>query len=117
MNLRWALSVADRADVFILSAKYGLLGLRDVVPSYDLRMGDPGSISARLVAAQAKTRDLIRRRVYVSAGADYVELINAAIPGAIDLGSLMKTPNLRIGHRRQWLSRNRGFLPPNERRA
>lgn len=40
------------AAVAILSARFGLLALDTVIAPYDLRMGQPGSVTAERVAAQ-----------------------------------------------------------------
>lgn len=42
------------ARVLILSARYGLVDPDQVLESYDLRMGQPGSVSAHTLAAQAR---------------------------------------------------------------
>ena len=44
-TLRTALMMTDRNNIFILSAKYGLVMLDVVLPPYDLKMGDPGSVT------------------------------------------------------------------------
>jgi hypothetical protein len=46
------------AVVLILSAKYGLLPLDQVIEPYDVRMGDPDSITADALAAQCQALGL-----------------------------------------------------------
>jgi hypothetical protein len=41
------------ARVLVLSARYGLITLDEVIAPYDLRMGRPGSVTAQAVALQA----------------------------------------------------------------
>lgn len=53
MQLRAALNITDRDHVLILSAKHGLLALDTIVESYDVKMGDAGSIDPVGIAAQA----------------------------------------------------------------
>jgi hypothetical protein len=48
-----ALRLTVPSRVRILSAKYGLLELGDTVESYDLRMGQPGSVTVATLVAQA----------------------------------------------------------------
>lgn len=50
----YALSLAPLEEVLILSAKHGLLRLGDIISPYELRMGQPGSVMARIVKAQAQ---------------------------------------------------------------
>jgi hypothetical protein len=54
----WAMSV-DPAALVILSAKYGLVRPDDVLEPYNLRMGDPGSVTARRVRQQADDMGLL----------------------------------------------------------
>lgn len=56
-TLRTALTMTDRNNIFILSAKYGLVQLDTVLEPYDLKMGQPGSVSADQV--QRDLRKLI----------------------------------------------------------
>lgn len=53
MQLAAATSEACEADeVYIISALHGLLPLDAVVAPYDVKMGDPGSVTAETIAAQ-----------------------------------------------------------------
>jgi hypothetical protein len=63
---RQALAAAEsQADrVLILSAKHGLLELDEVVAPYELRMGDPGSVGAETLAAQAVALGLDGADIY-----------------------------------------------------
>jgi len=59
------------AEVFILSAGYGLLRLDDVVAPYDTKMGDSASVSAEVIAEQA-----------LDLGIDYGSDVYAFLPSA-----------------------------------
>ena len=56
-TLRTALTMTTRDNVFILSAKYGLVQLDTVLAPYDLKMGQAGSVDADQV--QRDLRELI----------------------------------------------------------
>lgn len=84
--LGYARALADSAPadcIHILSAKYGLIpGDREVDP-YELRLGQPGSVTAATVRAQAEELVLLyRRRVMVLGGRDYVDLARTVWPEA-----------------------------------
>lgn len=97
--LRWALTNTDADRVYILSAKYGLLALQDVIEPYELVMGQPGSVTASIVAQQARDRKLSATDVIGIGGSKYVTVIRAVWPKA-------DTPLDRvggIGKQLQWL--------------
>ena len=53
-------AAAARAErVLVLSAKYGLLDLDDVIGPYNLRMDQPGAVSAGFVRWQAEQRGVL----------------------------------------------------------
>ncbi|WP_053065359.1 DUF6884 domain-containing protein [Micromonospora sp. RV43] len=73
----------DRYQV-ILSAKYGLLDLFDVIERYDLRMGEPGSVTADTVRYQAQQLGLLDvEEVIVLAGRKYADVVSAVWPHAL----------------------------------
>lgn len=72
------------AEVLILSGKHGLLSLDTMVEPYDVRMGDPGSVSVDTITAQARARgwdDLAERApdVYGFLPNRYFEALDAAL--------------------------------------
>ncbi|MFC4604506.1 DUF6884 domain-containing protein [Rhodococcus kronopolitis] len=74
----------DPAAIRIISARWGLLSLDRVVEPYDLRLGQPRSITAAKVRAQAsKQRLLDRPNVIVLAGRAYSELVKLVWPRAL----------------------------------
>lgn len=79
--MRAARALVPRTHVRILSAKYGLLHLFNVIEPYDLRLGQPGAITAKQLHDQAEgSHDLVQARVIVLAGKEYVSLCAAVWP-------------------------------------
>lgn len=69
--------------VSILSAKYGLLELEDVIAAYDLRIGQPGSVTVEQLRWQAHQYGLLNcSDVTVFAGKDYAHLVRQVWPHA-----------------------------------
>ncbi|MER5608236.1 DUF6884 domain-containing protein [Micromonospora tulbaghiae] len=67
----------------ILSARYGLLALHDVIAPYDLRMGEPGSVTVEQVRYQAEQLGLAdTEEVIVLAGRAYADVVSAVWPHA-----------------------------------
>jgi hypothetical protein len=74
---------AHGGRVLILSAKYGLLPLDRVIGPYELRMGQPGSVTAGDVAGQAFALGVLgASRVTVFAGRAYADVVAAVWPHA-----------------------------------
>jgi len=51
--LKWAKSSTITENIFILSAKYGLLKLDEMIAPYDLKMGQKGSVTGEFISRQA----------------------------------------------------------------
>lgn len=67
----------------ILSAKYGLLDLHDVIAPYEMRMGQPGAVSVDTIAYQAGQLGLVDTpEVIVLAGRAYADVVTAVWPHA-----------------------------------
>lgn len=86
--------------VLILSDLYGLMPLHRVIAPYDVRLGEPGSVSVEQLREQARILGLDRaREVIVLAGASYVTATRQVWPQATaplaGIGGL--------GHQMQWL--------------
>ena len=98
-----ARSLAPDERVFILSARYGLVRLGDVIAPYDLTIGQPGAIRAEHITEQARQMRLDHeRRVVVLAPARYAALCRRTWPN-------IETPlaGLGIGYQRGALARIR----------
>lgn len=102
LALQAAQQLADRADVVVLSALHGLLGLGDVVAPYDLTMGQPGSVTGQQLAHQAAARGLLDRPVLALCSRRYAAMIQL-------VWADVATPlaGLGIGYQRQALARLR----------
>lgn len=84
LALRAATALTDRSDIRIISARWGLLPLDQVIEPYELRLGQPRSITAAKVRAQAAQQGLLNRRhVIVLAGHAYTELVRQVWPHAL----------------------------------
>jgi len=69
----------------ILSAMHGLLRLDELVAPYDLRMGQPGSVTAERVLRQAAEQGLVDEpHVVVLGGKAYRDVARAVWPHAED---------------------------------
>lgn len=96
---QYALSICCENDIYILSAKYGILSLSDIIEPYELRMGQNGSIDEDAIRMQAKQRKIENEHVIALGGKIYVNLIRTVwkdvycpieyLPG--------------IGHQMKWL--------------
>lgn len=75
--MAWAESVTDRAHIYILSAKYGLVPWARELAPYDLFLGQPGSVTVEKVARQI-VRHGLRGLVLAAAGSKYVRLLTEA---------------------------------------
>lgn len=76
-TLRYARSIKSDNDIYIVSAKYGLLKLHQTIDSYNLKMGQPGSISADKVKQQADLYGVSNDSVMVIGGVKYVNLMRS----------------------------------------
>ena len=97
----------DESRVFILSSKYGLLSLGDMIAPYDLRMGNPGSVGTDIVKRQAKVRGISGRVVVALGGKAYTDVCRS-------VWSNCKTPLTGvggIGKQLQWLKRKVSYVP------
>jgi len=92
--LAYALTLAPAKRVWILSAKYGLVGLNDVIEPYDKKLGAPFSVTEFSLTTQAEQFGLLKAKVTVLGGGKYVGLcrkvwrsgLNAPLEGKGGLG-------------------------------
>lgn len=74
--LKTALALTGKDRVRILSGKYGLLKLGDIISPYDQRIDRPGAITLAAVAGQAKAQGLAgAAAVVVLAGRAYSNVV------------------------------------------
>ncbi|GAA4470904.1 DUF6884 domain-containing protein [Phytohabitans houttuyneae] len=75
---------APGGQVMILSARYGLLDLDEPVPPYQLRLGQPGAVTAAFLREQARQLGLLPTgQVVALAPRGYAALITAVWPHAL----------------------------------
>jgi len=72
MCQRYARKLTTPDKIYILSAKYGLLKMTDVIEPYNTTLGDPGAISVGKVYEQAKELDLLGDDCIAIGGRKYV---------------------------------------------
>jgi hypothetical protein len=108
----WAASVAELADIRILSALYGLVEPDQVLAPYNVRMGAPGAIALEALARQAAALGWTGP-VAVLGAADYVRAAEAVFPGARSLVPVMRAEagGVGLGHQIGWLRRNAVRIP------
>lgn len=76
-TLAYALTIAPAENVFVLSAKYGLVRLGDRLKPYDLKMGEPGSVTIQTILRQAERMGIEGRNVVALGGSRYVRIIRS----------------------------------------
>lgn len=101
-----ALSLTTRDRVLVLSARHGLLRLDDgPIAPHDLRMGDPGAVTASEVSAQARALGLAGEAVVALCGARYAAVVAQVWPrtrtplAGLGIGrQLHQLARIRAGH-------------------
>ncbi|MCI0339330.1 MAG: YaaA family protein [Acidobacteria bacterium] len=76
-TLGYALTIAPVENIFVLSAKYGLVRLDDRLKPYDLKMGEAGSVTCQKVLRQAERMGIAGRSVVALGGSRYVRIIRS----------------------------------------
>jgi len=76
----WANSITPGHNIYIVSAKHGLIPSTRIIAPYDLKMGDPGSVTTHTLTKQAHALDLIGTRPILVAGALYREALQPVFP-------------------------------------
>jgi hypothetical protein len=69
--LKWARSKTDDSNIFILSAKYGLLKLDQKIEYYNLMMGQKGCVDFSFIKKQAIELNIIDDVILSTAGKEY----------------------------------------------
>ncbi|MBF6332403.1 DUF6884 domain-containing protein [Nocardia transvalensis] len=108
---RWACSVTDPHRVLVLSAKHGLINLTTRLASYDLKMGQRGSISVDTVATQLRRRGITD--ALAVCGANYRHVLGPAAraAGCRIVYPFAYLPDRRLGYLRSALNRHYGRIP------
>ncbi len=83
LGLRAAAALAGPNATRILSARFGLVPLHHLIEPYNLRLGQPGSITAERLREQAADQGLLdHRNVVLFGGRDYTTLAQQVWPHA-----------------------------------
>lgn len=83
LGLRAAAALAGPNTTRILSARFGLVPLHHLIEPYNLRLGQPGSITAERLREQAADQGLLdHRNVVLFGGRDYTTLAQQVWPHA-----------------------------------
>jgi hypothetical protein len=105
--LKYALSISLPENIFILSAKYGLLRLIQVIRPYNLKMGEPGCVIPAQVKSQAKELDLLNDIPIILGGRLYASICEQVWEKCIN----PLDGKGRLGYQIQWLNKNQGRIP------
>src|SRR4051812_35770762 len=73
----YALSIAPRQNVLILSALHGLVSLDRPLAPYNLKMGQPGCVTVERVREQATTLGILNEQVVAVGGELYMRVVRA----------------------------------------
>lgn len=83
MTQRAAKALTTNANIRIISALHGLLNLEQVIDPYELRLGQPGSVTADCLIAQADTQGLLSHPdVVILGGRNYSRIAQFVWPDA-----------------------------------
>lgn len=106
----WALSVAPRDRIWILSALHGLIPADQVIAPYDARARDAEALAELL---RPELLELLGPKVYFVGGSEYFEALAARVPVVVSLSRALPPGRATrgIGAQRSWLARNLGRLP------
>lgn len=104
-NLRWVRSVCDDLErVFILSAKHGLVRANKRLTCYNLKMGDPGSVTVDTLKAQIRELGFLQSTpVVVLAGASYLGMLRKVFSNIT-----CPVDGMSMGYMMQWAKQNKG---------
>ena len=105
-QLAAAKAVADISRIRIISAKHGLLRLGEWVAPYDMRISDPGSVSAATLATQLADAGVGPGDTVAMFGArGYAERVRAAAPAVTVLWLPGQLPNTGMGYQSGMMTR------------
>ena len=108
---RWALSVADPARIYVLSARYGIVRGASQLAPYDVRIGDPGSVTVDHLARDVARLGLDGAGLLFCGGARYWHMVRRVLPHALWVTEAMPAHRRGIGSQLAWFKLNAGGLP------
>ena len=100
--LAYARARVPESNIFIISAKYGILRLNDVISPYNEKMGINGSITIDKISFQANQLGIVDQQITVLAGSAYTSFLR-------DVFEKFETPlaGLSLGYSIQFLKRKK----------
>lgn len=105
-NLKWAKSVVNDSNIFILSALHGLITIDKVIEPYDLAMGSKIAVSPLVVKHQAEVLIPKGALIYGLGGKHYLSCLYKAV------GPFMApAKGLSLGYAISIVTKNKGRLP------
>ena len=112
----WALSVAHERNIYILSAKWGLIPATKIITPYNLKITDNGSVEPAFVKAQARVYRIDKEQPIVVAGMPYqkfalrvwntIETPFTAVPNGV-----LPKGKTGMGYQKHYLKKYEGTVP------
>lgn len=116
----WALSVVQITQVYILSAKYGLVKATKIIAPYELRLNNGNKFCASKLKAQATQYGILEMPVIACGGQPYVNSLRQVFADVYAPFTTVKHggayPDLnefsgRMGTQRGWMINAHGQIP------
>lgn len=106
----FALSLVPKSQVWVLSAKHGIVRSTAIIEPYQLHITDRRAVSREKLAEQIAYYELNKKRVLLLGTEPYVIRMRDLIPDCVYMIDAMKheLPSRDIGYLLQWLWRNHG---------
>lgn len=116
----WAKSVAPLRNIYIMSAKYGLLPAERVIEPYNLRMGQAGCVTVDTLRKQARALRIDKEQVIAIAGKDYLTMADQVwsrvyAPFSAQPRGTLAVGRSGMGYQLQAMKQHLGRLPRNDR--
>lgn len=99
---KYAEKRAQKQNIFIISAKYGLISINTVIAPYNEKMGINASITAEKVREQALNFGIINQPITILASKKYCDFLGGIFTNQITL----PLKGLALGYSIQFLKRN-----------
>lgn len=102
----YSISLTNYSNIYILSAKHGLIKSTTILYPYNLQMGQPGSIGLKKIEEQASEYGIINKNIIGLGGIKYTSLMKQVF------GKESKYPitGLQMGYAIKWLKENKGVI-------
>lgn len=77
---QWARSITDEKNIYILSAKYGVISTTTRISPYNIRFGHADAITPEQIARQVKELGLEGETPILLGGTDYHNILSRVFP-------------------------------------